>query len=969
MTTLVPKFTLEAAHPEIVFIADQSGSMSGSKNAALVSALKVFLKSLPLGVRFNICAFGNRFKFLFPKSQAYNETNLNTAMSFVDSFTASYGGTEILQPITEAFKLRLPDMPLEVMLLTDGEIWAEDQVFKFINEQIHEKGVDARVFGLGIGGDVSHTLVEGVARAGNGFAQFVTQNEDTGQKVIRMLKGALYAHTKDYSLEVNYDDRDSAETSDDDDFEIVEKVNDCLKIADLPAQPSPKKGVMGKVKSFFDTSADVDKPLKTESGSRYAHLPAIEPPKLMQAPNSIPPLFPFNRTTVYLLLGPESAQKKVSSVTLRATGPDGPLELNIPVHYADVANVPTIHQLAARKAVQDLEEGRGWIQAAKAANGVAVKTNYESRFDELVERECVRLGEKFQVASKWTSFVAVEEKNGEAMEVDEKEKEEIAEQPMPEYAESMNLARKGFGGASFGARRYVDPSAVSLHSSTPAQAGGGLFGSIQSGGLFGNAQPGAVYSSGLFGHPSNSRNNPFGATGNEPGPAAGLFGNATNVDEVKSGLSLFGNSQQQPSEGLFGSPGLGNSDAVKSSGLSGNTSTNTNNGGTSGKDPSEGNCANDRNPFGSGSLFGQGDSFGSPAPMKPSMFGSQVSQTSASRRLSMGSYGFGSLGSSVNTTSTSVQAEESTDKHCAPSPTSITLDPQTASPSALTQSDSAPRSQMVQLSASAPNVQYKSKSKSASAFAPMRKRMHMAPSAQPAALSTYDPTIEDAESEDEDMGLALDLGLAQKGEALGSVSFSSYPQQQQVQVQDAPLMSATYNPTGASFGPGVGVPPAPAGPSAPAPVSESSGGRTKETARKSTSGMAPRKQFVSKASMECAPSSGVYFDAEGSGESARHTSLTQAMHALINLQTFSGAWAWDQELFSILGIAEESVLKDELGGPNAEIRATALAVAWLEKKVPQEKGVWEMVVEKAKGWMKGQGVDVLEIVGKAGAYF
>jgi hypothetical protein len=31
--------------------------------------------------------------------------------------------------------------------------------------------------------------------------------------------------------------------------------------------------------------------------------------------------------------------------------------------------------------------------------------------------------------------------------------------------------------------------------------------------------------------------------------------------------------------------------------------------------------------------------------------------------------------------------------------------------------------------------------------------------------------------------------------------------------------------------------------------------------------------------------------------------------------------------------------------------------------------VWEMVVEKAKGWMKGQGVAVDGVVGKAGAYF
>lgn len=457
MTTLVPKFTLDPIYPEIVFVADQSGSMQGPKTNALVSALKVFLKSLPLGVRFNICAFGNKFKFLWPKSQAYNEDNLNTAISFVDSFTANYGGTEILKPITAAFEQRLSDLPLEVMLLTDGEIWAEDAVFSYINEQIRNKDANARVFALGIGSDVSHTLVEGVARAGNGFAQFVTQNEETDQKVIRMLKGALYAHTKDYALEVHYDEKDGEEMSHDDDFEIVEKVNDCLKIEDKEADTAAQgKSDAGKTMSFFDESADFDKPVKADGkkADRYAHLPVIETPKILQAPNTITPLFPFNRSTVYLLLGPDSVQKKVTSVTLRATSAQGPLELNVPVHSFATPNVATIHQLAAKKAVQDLEEGRGWIQAAKSTDGASVKNKYESRFDEIVERECVRLGETFQVAGKWTSFVAVEDKEGG----EERKEEETEERPV-------------FGRSLFGSTGYSAPSPRIHHGPS------GLFGS------------------------------------------------------------------------------------------------------------------------------------------------------------------------------------------------------------------------------------------------------------------------------------------------------------------------------------------------------------------------------------------------------------------------------------------------------------------------------------------------------------
>jgi len=413
MATLVPKFTLEPHHPEIVFIADQSGSMSGSKNDALVAALKVFLKSLPIGVRFNICAFGSSFKFLWDKSEAYNEDNVKKALRFVSSFQAAYGGTEILDPIKEAFTRRLKDMPLEVMLLTDGEIWQEGDVFTYINAQIHGNHANARVFGLGIGSDVSHTLVEGVARAGNGFAQFVTQNEETDQKVIRMLKGALYPHTKDWSIEVHYGstpDTTSARESEDDDFEIIEKVNDCLVIDDS-SSGSTTEGMTAKPVSLFDTSADLDKPAQDLHTDRYAHLPIIETPKLLQAPSTIPPLFPFNRTTVYLLLGPDTPHRNVKGITLRGTAPQGPLELTIDVSASAVPG-KSVHQLAAKKVIQDLEEDRGWLQAAKASDGVLVKTKYESRFDEIVEREAVRLGEMFQVAGKWTSFVAVKEHNG-----------------------------------------------------------------------------------------------------------------------------------------------------------------------------------------------------------------------------------------------------------------------------------------------------------------------------------------------------------------------------------------------------------------------------------------------------------------------------------------------------------------------------------------------------------------------------
>jgi hypothetical protein len=416
MATFVPKFALETSHPEIVFIADQSGSMRGDNNTALVSALNVFLKSLAVGVHFNIIAFGNRFEALWPKSQAYNESNVTAAIEFVETFEAQYGGTEMLQPVEAAFERRLGHMPLEVMILTDGEIWQEEALSSLINRQVGKNDMDTRVFTLGVGSQVSHTLVEGVARAGNGFAQFVTQGEEIDRKIVRMLKGALYPHLKDQTLEINYSkDADQTDTASDDDFELVEKVDYGINIEN-PSPPKPAGQTTAevtendkdkdKVISLYDTSVDLDSPIKA---GNIDSLPTITTPNIIQAPNQLPSLFPFSRTTLYLLLGPDAPQKKISSITFRATSAQGPLELTIVVDDTNTGGT-TIHRLAARKAIQDLEEGRGWLQTA-AIDGVLLKESHKTRFEEFVKREAVRIRELYQVAGKWTSFVAVEDKN------------------------------------------------------------------------------------------------------------------------------------------------------------------------------------------------------------------------------------------------------------------------------------------------------------------------------------------------------------------------------------------------------------------------------------------------------------------------------------------------------------------------------------------------------------------------------
>ncbi|KAH7412309.1 von Willebrand factor type A domain-containing protein [Phaeosphaeria sp. MPI-PUGE-AT-0046c] len=408
MATLVPKFALPPEKPELVFVCDRSGSMGGSNMRLVIQALKVFLKSLPVGVKFNICSFGSSYSFLWPKSVTYSQATLDEANRHAESFDANYGGTEMLQPIKATIEQRYSDMPLDVVLLTDGEIWNQNELFSYLNESVQDSKAPIRVFTLGIGNGVSHALIEGVAKAGNGFSQSVGDGEKMDTKVVRMLKGALSPHINDYSLEVKY--ADASDDAQDSDFDLVERVRDSLKvnlkIDDAAAKPTTKKPI-----SLFDSSADPDQeeaaaPDDTGEG-RYAHLPGIAVPKIIQAPQNIPSLFAFNRTTVYLLLGPDAPKAKPTSIMLRGTSAHGPLELEIAVQSLEESG-ETIHQLAAKKAISELEQGRGWLPQAKDENNTDLKTRFEGRFDEMVEREAVRLGVQFQVGGKWCSFVAVE---------------------------------------------------------------------------------------------------------------------------------------------------------------------------------------------------------------------------------------------------------------------------------------------------------------------------------------------------------------------------------------------------------------------------------------------------------------------------------------------------------------------------------------------------------------------------------
>ncbi|RAK70899.1 VIT and vWA domain-containing protein [Aspergillus fijiensis CBS 313.89] len=385
MATLVPRFHIPASDPEVVFLIDRSGSMR-DKISTLKSALRVFLKSVPVGTYLNICSFGTQHQFLWARSRAYDGPGLQKALTLVDCLDADMGCTEMTAAVQAVVKRRLKGRELEVLILTDGQIHQQQELFDFIRATAANQ--TARFFALGIGSSASHALVNGIARAGDGIAQSVTLHEELDCTVVRMLKGALSPHIHDYSLTVNDDEpNDGFEVVDHEEQELVQEPDTTT----TTPEPSPRRPILlfDPEMRGFDTAITSSEP------------PVVQPPSIIQAPQHLPTLYPFIRTTVYLLLTSARAPR---SLTIRASSKHGPLTLDIAVE--DVGCGETIHQLAARKIITDLEESGGWVARAKDKHDQLYNSVTQSR---LAIQECKRLGLQYQLSGHHTSFVAVDE--------------------------------------------------------------------------------------------------------------------------------------------------------------------------------------------------------------------------------------------------------------------------------------------------------------------------------------------------------------------------------------------------------------------------------------------------------------------------------------------------------------------------------------------------------------------------------
>lgn len=176
---------------EFIFVVDRSGSMSsGNRIGSAREALIVCLASLPMGAHFNVWSFGNSFSTLFEESAVFNNETKAQATNHAKTMEADMGGTEMLGLLTKLGAIPpSPNKPRQVFVITDGAVANSRQVIDCIRAQNMRWGT--RFFAFGVGSGVSTALVNGIAKAGGGVAEFVADGEGVQSKVLRQLGRAL----------------------------------------------------------------------------------------------------------------------------------------------------------------------------------------------------------------------------------------------------------------------------------------------------------------------------------------------------------------------------------------------------------------------------------------------------------------------------------------------------------------------------------------------------------------------------------------------------------------------------------------------------------------------------------------------------------------------------------------------------------------------------------------------------------
>lgn len=166
---------------EYIFVLDVSGSMNGYPLDTARELIRNMVRNLRSTDRFNLFLFSDIVSEMSLQSVEATEENIDCALKLIDMQEGG-GGTELAAALDDV--LAVPareDAARSVVVITDGYIYDEEEVFQKIRDHLGETDF----FSFGIGSSVNRSLMEGIAGIGMGEAFIVTEEAEAEETAER----------------------------------------------------------------------------------------------------------------------------------------------------------------------------------------------------------------------------------------------------------------------------------------------------------------------------------------------------------------------------------------------------------------------------------------------------------------------------------------------------------------------------------------------------------------------------------------------------------------------------------------------------------------------------------------------------------------------------------------------------------------------------------------------------------------
>lgn len=196
MASFCPELPVPTKQPLFMkVLVDCSGSMAGDSIQAARKALHEVMQELTEQDWISYSRFGSNVQHELSGLQPCHSTTIKQIAKLIDATEADLGGTEMNAALISTFelgvnpshkasyaKLEKQNNNMDVLLITDGDIWQIDAVVQFAAQSGH------RIFAIGVGSAPADSLIREIAEKSGGACELASPNQNVAEVIVRMFR-------------------------------------------------------------------------------------------------------------------------------------------------------------------------------------------------------------------------------------------------------------------------------------------------------------------------------------------------------------------------------------------------------------------------------------------------------------------------------------------------------------------------------------------------------------------------------------------------------------------------------------------------------------------------------------------------------------------------------------------------------------------------------------------------------------